>query len=314
MSKITENLKSQVKLFSLRDLKIFFEPEQHVYYINVDDKLTKVGASVSEYITKKLFSPFKDGEILDFMTRRGKNRNLIVAEWRFAAFVGHVVHSQIENFYINIMSQGEDAVYPRYCTYKIDVDLSTYGIKTFFKSNENITSEEENLIMKTLNINKAMRSIEHAFNNFKRNYNNELYKYKCAAVEYMIYDEKKDIAGMVDAVFYESKENMLKYGAPDDKPCIFLVDWKTNAKLTDQRAYPIENRDSPFYMEKKNKLEKYYCQLHTYSNILEDNYNVFVSRSMICHVPQLNVVDDVSCQNPKILGIPSSQNCPCKTI
>lgn len=93
--------------------------------------------------------------------------------------------------------------------------------------------------------------------------------------EYIVYDCKWLIAGTIDLLLWTNFHERR----------IAVVDWKTNQLDLCASKYKIKtNIKSPFYGKYLNLWDKYKCQLHIYSIILERNYNVSVEYIIVVHI------------------------------
>lgn len=88
--------------------------------------------------------------------------------------------------------------------------------------------------------------------------------------EFIVYDKEYEIAGMIDQIFYNTKDN-----------CLDIWDWKTNKEIKRNNSYnekllkPIDHLDACEFYE-------YALQLSLYRYIIEKNTNLKIGNLYIC--------------------------------
>lgn len=291
-------LKQQPIVTSERDLHIKFEERQHKYYINgVPAKW-----SVTSYLSD-LFPPFYRKKIA---TNCAKSLNvnlplearvlLIYATWEYASFVGSTVHDSIETA-IKLFMQHRmpNEHMRRQFMGKLFEGYSASG--EYFSKNNRHVNLWQSLMEKQINsanfipTDDEMKVLQDYFS-FKftvEQFNQDVWKkisgflkfweryshlnYICP--EYMIFDEKLDLCGTIDMLCSTEEGNQHLY----------IIDWKTNKSMD-------------------HALEKYYCQLHTYAKILEDNYGVRVANMSIVHFSEneFYMYDDTKFRNCRCIS------------
>lgn len=264
-------------LNAVQDAAIEFVEVNHTYFITDAGKLLVV--------TPKTNSSF-DADTNSWNSARRKHENLglsvedaqryFLTEYTDAKDFGKRVHRIIELF----LKEEDRPDQPLEHNYH--PDLSEEGRAAF----------ERNHPLKTAQLN-----IANIFENFKIFYEKVKQKYVLVASEYMIWEriwdsssEPTTRAGTIDAVFWSNK----------DKREVVIMDWTTSAGLTTKWQ---ETNRSIFNGEMRSKLDKKFCQLHTYMTILERNYNVIVKA---CIVVQLEDGRCIIHRDPNLI--------PCKCI
>lgn len=289
------NYKKQKVVFSEKfDSSIEFNEAHHIYKINQ----LAARQSVTKYLDS-IFGEFKRG-IISLCTAKKSHLALnslrdkqlyILSEYNYAAYLGTWVHKQIEyiaNANISADSNGTTGysavlpIMPDEFTKFHEPGLSVQGQRLFYEC-----YGYDRLIGTILNRMRIFRSFENVFSLFGR----------LIATEYMIWAEVDGqlLAGCVDAVFWKDASERT----------VILADWKTNKNLRTPYSAKVTAEQSPFYGESKNVLEKYECQLHAYSYILERNYGVTVADALI-----VNFTD----QDYSLFSVSDHRRCRCRTM
>lgn len=99
-----------------------------------------------------------------------------------------------------------------------------------------------------------------------------LHKLTPISMEQRIFSEKLKIAGMVDALFLH-------------KGSVYILDYKTNKKFTDDSSKSFENLLEPFDDLPKNHLNEYSIQLSLYALILKE-VGINVEKMFLVYIPQ----------------------------
>lgn len=114
----------------------------------------------------------------------------------------------------------------------------------------------ENYLSNKEEINTNLYSVE--INQFLNFYNDFLQNKKIIYLEKILYDENYKIAGTIDCLVYDNKEDMLYY-----------IDWKTNEKFTMSNKY--QKLKKPLNKYEQSNKEIYGLQLSFYRYIIEQN-------------------------------------------
>lgn len=117
---------------------------------------------------------------------------------------------------------------------------------------------------------------------FEALYEKRLHTLIPVAQELRIFSRKLKLAGTIDALFIK-----------DGK--LFIVDWKTNKKLSTDADKCWQKLKPPFQDEWENELNKYSIQLNLYKLILSE-YGIDVDGCAIVYIPP-------SVEEPKILKV-----------
>lgn len=196
----------------------------------------------------------------------------VLANWEFTRQVGtnlHTLISEYINCFVNNKRTGmeDDSKNTSLCTdlcrNKLEAIVNEYDpikLKNVWES-----SAVQKYAINEYHKDKMYGLVHSRLCSFERIYNFIFKHLELIATEYMVYDTNHKLCGTIDALFWEDKS----------KRTAIIVDWKTCASFT---TYPvkIKNEFSPFLGQSKSKLDRYFCQLHVYSKILENNYNVHV--------------------------------------
>jgi hypothetical protein len=113
----------------------------------------------------------------------------------------------------------------------------------------------ENYLSNKKEINTNLYSTE--INQFINFYNDFLNNKEIIYLEKVLYNEHYKIAGTIDCLVYDSKENMLYY-----------IDWKTNEKFTISNKY--QKLKKPLNKYEQSNKEVYGLQLSFYRYIVEE--------------------------------------------
>lgn len=245
-----------------RDTKIIMDEKAHVYYVAE----VKCNTSATGF-KSRLYNHFDVDKV---STQQAKRRDMdlsqndkkayVQSEWKRAAEFGTAVHKRIEYWLTNKHYE------PSPTSNWIETTASK-ECRALLESNypHDIMNEQ----------------VEIRFNSFLRFFNIFFSKYELCAAEYMIYGDIKGevIPGTIDALFWSDKE----------KREVIIVDWKSNkgGSIPGFKS-SVENQESPFYKQKKDMRDQYFCQLHIYSYILETYYNCKVTASLIVHLSDNN--------------------------
>lgn len=142
-------------------------------------------------------------------------------------------------------------------------DTSARKGKYIHKSIENFLKKNE--------IDTNLYSVE--INQFIKFYNEFLMNKQIIYLEKVLYDDNYKIAGTIDCLAYDNKENTLYY-----------IDWKTNEKFTISNKY--QKLKKPLNKYEQSNKEVYSLQLSFYrymieENVLiEDDYNFIKDKSI----------------------------------
>lgn len=240
-------------LLSEREGHIQFNAEKHIYTI-LNQTYT---LSTSKVLTKYLYDDFDQNKYFDSKRLKPAEIGRLKKDWAWIRERGTAIHLRIEE-YLNDVKFTVDDVHSWATPYG---GLSATDGKKF---NEEVDYAAEVII-----------------DHIKLLFNNKPF----LASEYRIYGKLPitgdlEVPGTIDALFWHDKE----------KREVIIIDWKTNRALS-QFASIVKNSSSPFFNEKKTALDKYFCQLHIYKYILEQNYNVSVVGIFIFHFsPESNKV------------------------
>lgn len=270
----------------VRDTTISFDEDKHKYYLNYDGvEQYEFTMSVTGFTQKMLFDAFDANSISLKCAKNDPQRQFcLLAEWDLSAKMGTAVHREIERYlnkyYLNKVIVGDNgggnsktagADEFTMKLYDSDFKVQPRTINTYMKNSEWLNLVENS----TIRLSFIYRCHE-LFNEFIKMYKMFLWNYELIATEYIIFDEKKNfsipIAGTIDALYWYNKERRE----------VIIVDWKTNKKIFSSFTSPIRNL-SPFHKQSLQPVEKYFCQLHCYSRMLETNYNVKVAYAYIAH-------------------------------
>lgn len=111
-------------------------------------------------------------------------------------------------------------------------------------------------------------------NKFNLVYSTRLYKLMPVAFEKRIFSHKLKISGCIDAIFIN----------PETLE-IYILDWKTNAKIKTDADYAFGNLLSVFEKYKNNHVNEYSIQLSLYALILAE-VGIKISQMFIIHIPK----------------------------
>jgi hypothetical protein len=127
---------------------------------------------------------------------------------------------------------------------------------TSAKKGKHIHKVIENYLKNKNEIDTNLYSIE--INQFLNFYNDFLQDKEIIYLEKVLYDENYKIAGTIDCLAYDNKENVLYY-----------IDWKTNEKFTISNKY--QKLKKPLNKYEQSNKEVYSLQLSFYRYIVEEN-------------------------------------------
>lgn len=127
---------------------------------------------------------------------------------------------------------------------------------TSAKKGKHIHKIIENYLKNKNEINTNLYSIE--INQFLNFYNEFLYNKEIIYLEKVLYNDYYKIAGTIDCLAYDSKENVLYY-----------IDWKTNEKFTISNKY--QKLKKPLNKYEQSNKEVYSLQLSFYRYIIEQS-------------------------------------------
>lgn len=231
---------------SKRENEILFREADHVYIIHGNEYTT----SVSKVLSRELYDDFDSQAYFDKKRASADQRNKEQRSWAWTRERGTAIHLKIEQK----LNQEEDNPDSLYKWSEEHGGLTVQEINQF-----NLETETTANVM--------IHQIQTLFSGWT-----------FLASEYRIFGKLPfmgdlEIPGTIDALFY--------VGDPKDRNVV-IVDWKTNKQMNLYKAI-VKNEHSPFYGEKKCSLDKYFCQLHIYKYILENNYNVKVVGLYIFH-------------------------------
>lgn len=249
-------------IFSVRDNSVEFDEETHTYHVNG----IKVPLSVTGLVGT-LYNTFDRMAVANNCVRyrpgtaslKFSDRvNYVLSEFNFAALMGTLIHKKIENSFMDKPEPVE------FISHKYEPGLSNDGRLLFdreytaFKSNEIIEKKFTNYLKFKQVISKH---------------------WDFAAAEFIVWSDNMNghlLAGCIDAIYWSDRE----------KREIIIVDWKTNKNLHNSRRETTKISDSPMLHDKNDTLDKYFCQMHMYTRILEAHYNVTVVAQLIVHLSE----------------------------
>lgn len=297
---------------------IYSADHEDKYASHKDKYLDKPFMSVTTVINEILFDDFPGSykiSPLDYISE--------TTVWKISAIFGTLCHNIFEDFCLTMRDKFPKLAPPsnEVAGYFSKIDtlgfkkiLNDFLTKTWAKDAtksiifgskknfpESIITEEG--IVTLLKAHMFLDVVEERFrktiNSFKTFFENpEMWKvlkpeWEIIQPEYICFSNELLIAGSIDVLAYSNRATN----------SLVLIDWKTNNKeLEGKRQYTIKRQGSPFYNIKKNLVEKYYCQLHTYANIIERHSKYNVSHLVIVHVSDKGVYEFL---------VPSQKSCPC---
>lgn len=109
-------------------------------------------------------------------------------------------------------------------------------------------------------------------NKFNILYAKHLHKLTPISLEQKIFSENLKLAGMVDGLFLHKGD-------------VYIIDYKTNKKFTDDSDKHFENLLPPFDDLPKNHLNEYSIQLSLYALILKE-VDIYVKNMFLVYIPQ----------------------------
>lgn len=244
-----DEVKHQPTVFNEKhDSAITFVPSGHIYYVNG----VKVPASISTIIAT-FFPPFP--------THIFKPYEL--SEFAAAALTGTVTHECIEchitgkelSAEYQLGTQTPEELERRHTYHNGALILRE---KTRFYLNYSFRS----ILEKAYRLLAVYKLLEHSVINAMG--------LTIEACEYMVWGKLKNgnlVAGQIDAIFsFRDANNEKKY---------ILVDWKTSKYIhqAERQWVVIKDPNSPFFGQKVAViLQKYLCQLHGYTQLMEHYY------------------------------------------
>lgn len=287
-----EYSKQKIVLNQEHDSVIEFNEERHIYKING----IKANFSITTFLNK-LYDCFDSHQVSLKCAKNWKTKEkpnvgdsihckqmYILSEFIYAAYLGTCVHKQIESILNSGRAIKDCGMDPTL------IDETRIYYEPSLPQNAIVEFQKEYGLFKLC---EAIKQRLAMFRNFY-----QLFKPEFLVSEYMIWtrlENRQLLAGCIDAIFWDDKE----------KRSVFIVDWKTNKNLISMYKNKIKNETSPFHNEFKSTLDKYECQLHGYANILENNYNVVVSGSLIVNLTNDNFI---------VFYASDHKVCKCKTL
>ncbi|ABQ08814.1 hypothetical protein SGHV041 [Glossina pallidipes salivary gland hypertrophy virus] len=192
--------------------------------------------------------------------------------------------------------------------YELAIDKILKSIDEDVESVGNVNAVKNNILANSKPDNLLYDMIKESMDAFIGQFSPIIFKLlKNPRCEYIVYDEERSMAGTIDLVDVEEKycketNTIVKY--------LTLYDWKTNIKLlpvsNKSQMYfinKIKNEKSPFCNKFLSKMEQYFCQLHTYANILERCYNNCIVRNMyLINIQPINTA---------LISVPNHKECSC---
>lgn len=243
-----------------RDLKIMMEVDKHKY--TVDGKV--IPLSCTGHLNR-IFDPFdrmkislnkSKKEVINGLSDLYLKQQYLLSTWDYSSYFGTRVHKMIENFF-----NGVEGVYK-------DFDESWHE--------PNIDKLTAEALRRDYTVGRFNREVDRRMIQFHKFFKMWSKSLEFLASEYMIYGEIKGepICGSIDALFWANKEARE----------IVIVDWKTNGVIDGGYKKIIELVTSPKWGEEATKINHYFCQVHMYKHMLEQNYNVTVVGGYIVHL------------------------------
>lgn len=283
------------------DKCIFLEVKSHVYTYKHDGKSTLL-QSVTSCLSDLLYDRFdaKASSQRPQTHLRGITENIskvdrpeaVQVQWEFTRQVGTSFHEIIDSH----LSQVKTDTNERNIIKKVSDNIQSIAGDFNVLENMDVKSEDvKEYASNTYDIEEFFDELHTKYDVFQRIYKNFFSHYEFLASEYMIYDPIHKLAGTVDALFWADKA----------KRQVIIVDWKTCANFS-VYGVKVKNQQSPFFGQFKSKMDRYMCQLHLYTHILEKYYKVKVVQGyIVCFGKN----DQAAIYDFNILG---HANCLCK--
>lgn len=305
---VNERKYQRATLNPIRDNAISFNEFYHKYYLSSEGKDNyEFKHSVTGYTSNKLHDSFDAKAVAHRMSKTICGQNKLFFEWSMAAKLGSCVHREIEKYLNTYHLKKTDERGQFVESAEPDVPEADFQVEIYHSDltpPREVYARFKDSILPDDYISKDFQyayvdRVTKIFENFKRMYN-LLYKHlELIVCEYIIFDMKyfadSPIAGSIDALFWTNKE----------KREVLVVDWKTNKTHNYDQKFAVKNSISPFAGQKITSVEKYYCQLHAYSTILNQNYNVEIHDAHIVHITSASYA---------LYGATNYKTCPCKSI
>lgn len=251
-------------LNSTQDQNIILDLNLHKYHLIDNPEMELI--STTEYLDDNVYDKF-DAKVSSHRHQSHLvqiNKNLpkpirheaVLSEWAFACYIGSTLHKIINMYLKQIYTANE------MCNYICQL-AENFDPATLKSEWENEATKQ--FVIEEYNQERLCNNLTNRWFGFKRVYDAVFSKLELIASEYIVYDKVKKLSGTIDSLFWKDKT----------KREVILVDWKTASSFI---MYPtkIKNKKSPFFNLMKSKLDRYFCQIHIYSKILQDNYNVEV--------------------------------------
>lgn len=253
-------------LNSKQDQNITIDLKSHKYRLRDNPELELV--STTQYLDENVYDKFN----ANISSRRAQshlvkiNKSIpkdmryeaVLSEWAFACNIGTTLHKIINVYLTQNYNTDDDKMYDYICQIAENFDPST--LKSEWEHN---TTKQ--FVIEEYNQERFFNNLTNRWFAFKRVYEAVFSKLELIASEYLVYDKLKKLSGTIDCLFWNNKTERE----------VIMVDWKTASSFI---MYPskVKNPQSPFFNLMKSKLDRYFCQIHVYSKILQDNYNVQV--------------------------------------
>lgn len=273
----------QQTIFSERDDAVDFDEESHTYHVNgvcVPFSVTALVGKMYNVFNRDLVAAnvAKYRSALKEQLKSPSDRvKYVLSEFNFAALMGTLIHKKIEN---SFMDSPEDV---EFLSHRYEPGLSEDGCRLF---DSKYTIAESNEIISTkYNSYVLFREIISRHWDF-------------AAAEFIVWSENLNghlIAGCIDALYWANRKERK----------LIIVDWKTNKNLHNSKRETTRVHNSPMYGDMNDTLDKYFCQMHMYTRILEAHYDVVVVAQLIVHL---------SAETFTIYKAPSPATCKCINI
>ena len=268
--------------FHKRDINLLFHEHGHTYDLILHRKYLKL---IGSDMDCKILSTEKKDDNDNLKTTDYPND--IYADSIYRAFnlgllsVTTFIHTLFDKF------DSEKIISKNYVTWSNNKESKYYGmtkqeIKDKWDVSNKLSSERGTLVHRNIEIyynNGRFNEIypENAlFMNFHEEYvlRNNLVPYR---TEWTIYDESLLLCGSIDIVYIKKDDGTNKTYpySPDGKIHLFLMDWKTSAKLEKFNTYQSGIMECTKYVGDCNFIH-YTIQQLLYVYILETNYDDYV--------------------------------------